>query len=189
MNYSLHRQFPANPSQYGLIWGTFHLTFLTWNSNSNANIFQLEFDSWKSDHIDDFVQDCSNSSALVMELLQFVSCPGDNLMAPTFDNRRLWVVLMVPIDIDPGWCKIQMFFSRKCLWVPLSVPFWSRKWWINSLWPRDATYIWVSIGSSDGLLPYSSKPLPKPVLTYHQWGMLALSWGQFHINCSRYQSV
>ena len=34
------------------------------------------------------------------------------------------------------------------------------------------TQIWINIGSSNGLLPDGSKPLPEPVLTnlaYHQW--------------------
>ena len=30
------------------------------------------------------------------------------------------------------------------------------------------TQIWVNIGSCNGLLPDGSKPLPKPMLTYHQ---------------------
>ena len=29
--------------------------------------------------------------------------------------------------------------------------------------------IWVNIGSGNGLLPDGTKPLPEPMLTYHQW--------------------
>ena len=31
-----------------------------------------------------------------------------------------------------------------------------------------ATQIWVNIGSGNDLLPDSTKPLDKPLLTYHQ---------------------
>ena len=31
------------------------------------------------------------------------------------------------------------------------------------------TEIWVNIGSGNGLLPDSTKPLPEPMLTDHQW--------------------
>ena len=43
-----------------------------------------------------------------------------------------------------------------------------------------ATKIWVNIGSGNGLLPDSTKPLPEPVLTYHMCGPVTLIWGQFH---------
>ena len=36
----------------------------------------------------------------------------------------------------------------------------------------------VNIGSSNGLIPDGNKPLPEPVLTFHQWGIVAFSsWG------------
>ena len=42
---------------------------------------------------------------------------------------------------------------------------------INSLGPSDAKWreqIWVNIGSGNGLLPDGTKPLPEPMLSYHQ---------------------
>ena len=36
-------------------------------------------------------------------------------------------------------------------------------------WEHITTYIWVSIGSHNGLLPDSTKLLPKSVLTSHRW--------------------
>ena len=51
------------------------------------------------------------------------------------------------------------------------------------------TYIWVNISSGNGLLPDSTKALPKPVLVYHQWGLLAFSWVLFQRNCFRYHSL
>ena len=37
-----------------------------------------------------------------------------------------------------------------------------------------------NIGSGNGLLPDGTKPLPEPMLTYHQWGSVAFTWEQFH---------
>ena len=35
--------------------------------------------------------------------------------------------------------------------------------------------IWVNISSANGLLPDGTKPLPEPILTYHQRDALAFS--------------
>ena len=42
---------------------------------------------------------------------------------------------------------------------------------------KTATYIWVNIGSSNGLLPNNTKP--EPVLTCYQWYIVAFTW-EFH---------
>ena len=42
-----------------------------------------------------------------------------------------------------------------------------------------ATYIWVNIDSGNGLLPDGTKPLPEPMLTYHKYGPVTLSKGNF----------
>ena len=34
-------------------------------------------------------------------------------------------------------------------------------------------YIWVNLGSGNGLLPDGTKQLPEPMLAYHQRGSLA----------------
>ena len=47
----------------------------------------------------------------------------------------------------------------------------------------------VSIGSGDDLLHYDTKSLPQPMLTNHQWGLVALTWGQFHRKSFRYLSL
>ena len=49
--------------------------------------------------------------------------------------------------------------------------------------------ILVNTGSSNGLLPDGTKPLLKPMLTYHQWGCVVFTWGQCHRKCSRYLSL
>ena len=39
---------------------------------------------------------------------------------------------------------------------------------ILAQWSHMVTEIWVNISSGNGLLSGSTKPLPKPLLTYHQ---------------------
>ena len=51
------------------------------------------------------------------------------------------------------------------------------------------TSIWIKIGSGNGLLPEGSKPLPKPVLTYHQRCALAFTWEQFYKKSSQTEHV
>ena len=50
-------------------------------------------------------------------------------------------------------------------------------------------YNLVNIGSGHGLLPGGTKPVPEPMLTVHQWSLVAFTWGQFHEKRSRYQSL
>ena len=52
-----------------------------------------------------------------------------------------------------------------------------------------ATEIWVNIGSGNGLLPDSTKPLPEPMLTDHQWSPMTFILGQFHKRCLNQQSL
>ena len=42
-----------------------------------------------------------------------------------------------------------------------------------------AAEIWVNTGSGNGLLPDGTKPLPEPMLTYHQSGTVTFIGGQF----------
>ena len=44
------------------------------------------------------------------------------------------------------------------------------------------SWILVNIGLGNGLLPEGAKPLPEPMLIYHQWERVAFTWGQFHRN-------
>ena len=44
-----------------------------------------------------------------------------------------------------------------------------------------ATSVWVNIGSGNGLLPDGTKPLPEPMLTYHQLGRVAFTWWQYSL--------
>ena len=89
-------------------------------------------------------------------------------------------------------------------------------WWLfNSLWPiwtpmssvlkkanklnlslshcglvcHMVAYIWVNIGSCNGLLPEGTKPLPEPMFTFHQLSAVTPVWGQFHKRYSSHQSL
>ena len=42
-----------------------------------------------------------------------------------------------------------------------------------------AQWIHIDLGQHVKLLPDSTKPLPEPLSTYHQWGSVAFSWDQF----------
>ena len=58
-----------------------------------------------------------------------------------------------------------------CILIKISLNFhFVPEGMINSLWPSEAkaTRNWVNIGSGNGLLPDGTKPLPEPMLTYHQ---------------------
>ena len=50
--------------------------------------------------------------------------------------------------------------------------------WLQSLWSGDyALKILVNIGSGNGLLPDSTKPLPELIVIYHKRGHLVLTPG------------
>ena len=53
--------------------------------------------------------------------------------------------------------------------------------YVNLLWPTNAIW-WHRSGSTLAhcLLPDGTKPLPKPMLTYHLRGPVTITWGQFH---------
>ena len=54
--------------------------------------------------------------------------------------------------------------------------------WVNPLWPSDAISQHrsgsTSVGSGNGLLPDGTKPLPEPMLTYYQQGLVTFIWEQ-----------
>ena len=49
-----------------------------------------------------------------------------------------------------------------------------------------SSWIWVNTGP---VVPSANKPLPGPMLTNHQWSVVAFTWGQFHRKYSRYKSL
>ena len=54
-------------------------------------------------------------------------------------------------------------------------------------WCHMVTQNSVTIGSGNGLLPEGTKPLPEPMLTNHQWGLMAFTSRQFHWKCTRFE--
>ena len=46
------------------------------------------------------------------------------------------------------------------------------------------SYVFVNLGSGNGLVPEGTKPLLESRLTYHQWGPMVFIWGQ--LQCTRY---
>ena len=46
-------------------------------------------------------------------------------------------------------------------------------------WRLAATQIWVNIGSGNGLVPSSTKPLPEPMLTSDQKRSLSVTLEQY----------
>ena len=83
------------------------------------------------------------------------------------------------------FCATESFICLRPSWVVLK----KRHLCINPLWPSDATWICVNIGSSNGLVPDGTKPLPEPMLTYHQQGPVAFIWVQFYKRCLSHQSL
>ena len=80
--------------------------------------------------------------------------------------------------------KIPYFTESYLAFWENSKSFWGH---LNLLWPSDTiclTSYRVNIGSGNSLLSGGrSKPLPGPVLTTHQWGLVAFTWGQFYRKC------
>ena len=58
----------------------------------------------------------------------------------------------------------------------------------NSLWPSDAIWQQRSGSTLAQVMAWCRQPLPEPMLTEHQCGLVAFSWGWFHKKCSRYIS-
>ena len=52
-----------------------------------------------------------------------------------------------------------------------------------------AIEIWVNISSGNGLLPDGTKPLPEPMLTFHNLTPVTFISGLFHKRCLNHQSL
>ena len=65
---------------------------------------------------------------------------------------------------------------------------------LNSLWLNDTVYGDTDLGQHwrrycNGSLPAGTKPLPWPMLTYHQQGPVIFIWWQIHKRYNSHQSV
>ena len=81
---------------------------------------------------------------------------------------------------------LQLVFSH--IWLLAMLPI--LPYYLNSLRPSDAIWrqwSWTTLAQVMALLPDGTKPLPEPMLTYHQRGSVAYFWEQFRRNCSRYR--
>ena len=54
-------------------------------------------------------------------------------------------------------------------------------WWYHLV---SRILVNITSGTSNGSLPPGNEPLPEVMLTNHEWGLVAFTWGQFHRKCS-----
>ena len=70
-----------------------------------------------------------------------------------------------------GWYKT----FQDYVFVLFACVFWHlQASYINPLWPSDTKENWTDFGSGNSVVPDSTKPIPEPMLTYHQQG--SLTW-------------
>ena len=62
----------------------------------------------------------------------------------------------------------------ECIDFSLAINYIAWQWYFNLMTPYSDTDL-GHVGSGNGLLPYGTKPLPEPKLTFHQWGNVALT--------------
>ena len=107
------------------------------------------------------------------------------------------VLKWMPMDFTDGkstlvqvkaWChQATSHYLSQC-WPRCLSPYGIiRPQWVHSLWPCDAiSWHYRSRLTLAQVLPDGTKPLPEPMLTNHQSGLLAFTKGKFHKKCSRY---
>ena len=78
------------------------------------------------------------------------------------------VLSIIPFGANVGEIFINYFLFRTCIDI-------IRKMGTISTRSQYVTLIWVNIGSGNGLLPDGTKPLPEPMLTYHQSGPVIIT--------------
>ena len=106
---------------------------------------------------------------------RFVDSHNSHLMAcPWGPNMECFQWVQIFIWQDPGGPHVG----------PMNFAIWDMVLWHNML-----MQIRVNIGSGNGLLPDGTKPLPEPMLTYHQCSPSTFSCGQYHKYCARYFSL
>ena len=76
------------------------------------------------------------------------------------------------------WCLNISYLPVQLVWSANGIYF-SLKL-IGAQWRHMALKILVNNGSGNDLLPNGTKPLPEPMLTYHQLGSVAFIWGHYH---------
>ena len=87
------------------------------------------------------------------------------------------------------WFQVQFCFSQVIEKADRILQF---SHFVNSFRRSNAiemAEILVNISSGNGLLPDSTKPLPEPMLTDHQWSPVTFILRQFHKRCLNHQSL
>ena len=112
---------------------------------------------------------------------------SDNGLLPGRRQAIIWtsagILLIGPLGTNFSEILIKILtfsFKKMCLklssakWRPFCLGLNVLTHWdlVNNM----VTLSLVNTGSCNGLLPDGTKPLPKPVLTYHQKGFVAFSW-------------
>ena len=131
------------------------------------------------------VQYCSISNASLQGGYLIVLCKG---LTRTVAN---WIILQIctwfckAVNMSKNIDKIAYLSLVNLISVLLHFRTWNsqKNSWYNKilvikskssdtnqipLYCRTATWIWVNIGSGNGLLPDGTKPLPEPMLTHNQ---------------------
>ena len=61
-----------------------------------------------------------------------------------------------------------------------------------TMWPCDPIWhhrTWSTLAQVMAFCPDGTSSLPEPRLTNHQWGLVAFTWGQFHMKFSTYGKI
>ena len=110
------------------------------------------------------------------KILYFIKISLKFVPKGPIDNKPALVQIM-----DRPWIGTRPF-SEPTLTDSLTHVCGTRGRWVNSSWHSD-TYGVGDLSQhwfGNSLLPDGTKPLPGPMLPYHQWGPVAITWLQFH---------
>ena len=108
-----------------------------------------------------------NSHCRYSTLVRKISLIGSRKVAGNLIKTR---------KMDAFTLLVSIVLWNTILYFSLNTPVLSAYWWRMAIW------LWVNIGSSNGLLPDDTKPSSKQLLTN------AFTWGQFNKKCSSYLS-
>ena len=142
--------------------GTIHSwAMLSWNTNAYFHFLPIQNVVTRFDPLKQTIWHHKTLSTLVQVMAWCLTAPSWSIITSYFHTFA--GINLSDIYKQSGTQKINI-----------------NKWMqqINSLWPSDAVWwqIWVNIGSGSGLLPDGTKPLPEPMLTNDQWGVVAFTW-------------
>ena len=88
-----------------------------------------------------------------------------------------------------GCFPVEMISLPQCQWCEPDIYIWVTSVSTKELGRHIHNSPWVAIGSDNGLLTDGTKPLPEPILTYHQYAAAAFNWGQSYKRYLSHQSL